>query len=164
MPSPLGHALGGAAVGLLVARPGSVPVWTAAALAITACLPDLDLFTSQHSGITHSIGFATLAGLVFYIATRDGRFAAAAALAYASHILFDWLGRDTWPPLGVMALWPFSTGFYMSPVSLLEPVSRRYWLPGFWSHTLKVALIELVVFGGSAALVWRLRVSRWRRA
>lgn len=162
MPSPLGHALGGAAIGLLVAPTGAKPMKTAVALGFAACVPDLDLLVGQHSGFTHSLGFAAIAGLTFLIGSRDWRLGLAALLAYASHVLFDWLGNDTWPPLGVMALWPVSSEFYISPVPVLEPVSRRYWLPGFWAHTFKVGLIELVVFGGGFALVWWGRVMRRR--
>lgn len=154
MPSPLGHALGGAAVGLLAGRPQPITWRIPAALALIACLPDLDLFTSQHSGMTHSIGFAVLAGLVVLVGSGSARFALAAAAAYGSHVLFDWLGLDTAPPLGVMALWPFSIDFYMSPWTPLPPVSRRYWLPGFWAHTMKVALVELMLFGGAFVLTW----------
>jgi hypothetical protein len=154
MPSPLGHALGGAAVGLMAGRllPTSwrVPV----ALGVIACLPDLDLIAGQHSGRTHSVGFAAIAGIVAYLGSRNGRFALAAAAAYGSHVLFDWLGLDTAPPLGVMALWPFDHSFYMSAWTPLPPVSRRYWLPGFWTHTIKVVIFELSVFGGAFALAW----------
>lgn len=162
MPSPLGHALGGAAVGLLVSRRTPRPFLSAASLALIACLPDLDLFTRQHSGITHSIGFAVLAGLVAAVAQTDRRFAVAAAAAYASHILFDWLGYDSAPPLGVMALWPFSSDYFIAPVTPLPPVSRRYWMPGFWMHTLEVALLELAVFGAFAALAWSRHRTRSR--
>ena len=154
MPSPLGHALGGAAVGLVAGRLQPIAWRIPAVLGLIACLPDLDLFTSQHSGMTHSIGFAVLAGLVALAGSGSCRFALAAAAAYGSHVLFDWLGLDTAPPLGVMALWPFSTDFYMSPWTPLPPVSRRYWLPGFWAHTMKVALVELMLFGGAFVLTW----------
>lgn len=162
MPSPLGHALGGAAIGLLASRRAPRPFLLAASFALIACLPDLDLFTRQHSGMTHSIGFAALAALIAGLAQRDKRFALAAAAAYASHILFDWLGEDTAPPLGVMALWPFSTEYFMAPFTPLPPVSRRYWMPGFWTHTVKVALFELTVFGVLAALAWTRHRTRSR--
>jgi inner membrane protein len=157
MPSPLGHALAGAAAGLLVAGHHPRPLLLAAACAVVACLPDLDLLSSRHSGATHSIGLVATAGLVFYAGNRNRRIALAAAAAYGSHVLFDWMGRDTSPPLGVMALWPFSSEFYISPFPVLEPVSRRYWLPGFWAHTARVAVLELLLFGSLAGFAW------WRR-
>lgn len=156
MPSPLGHALGGAAVGLVAGRLHPTSWRVPVALGVIACLPDLDLIAGQHSGMTHSVGFAALAGVVAYLGSRSGRFALAAAAAYGSHVLFDWLGLDTAPPLGVMALWPFDTSFYLSPWMPLPPVSRQYWLPGFWTHTMKVAFLEVVIFGGALAL------ARWQ--
>jgi membrane-bound metal-dependent hydrolase YbcI (DUF457 family) len=154
MPSPLGHALGGAAVGLLAGRPQPLTWRVPAVLGLIACLPDLDLLTSQHSGITHSVGFAALAGLVVLAGSGNQRFAVAAMTAYGSHVLFDWLGHDTAAPYGVMALWPFGTGFHIAPWTPLPPVSRQYWLPGFWTHTMKVALVELMLFGGGFVLAW----------
>lgn len=154
MPSPLGHALGGAAVGLLAGRPSPLTWRVAGALGFIACLPDLDLFTAQHSGMTHSVGLTAIAGIVAYVGSRSLNFAIAAAAAYGSHVLFDLLGEDTAPPLGVMALWPFDTNFYMSPWTPLPPVSRRYWLPGFWTHTMMVAIFEVVVFGGAFIVAW----------
>ena len=165
MPSPLGHALGGAAAGLMAGRFDPISWRVPVALGTIACLPDLDLIAGQHSGMTHSIGFVAIAGIVSYLGSRSGRFALAAAAAYGSHLLFDWLGLDTAPPLGIMALWPFDDSFYMSPWTPLPPVSRRYWLPGFWTHTMKVALIELILFGGilAAAVVMRRRSSQVSR-
>ena len=66
---------------------------------------------------THSIGAVRL---VAVWRRRSGRrrrvcdagsraaLVVAAALAYGSHLLLDWLGDDTTPPIGIMALWPFS--------------------------------------------------------
>ena len=82
---------------------------------------------------------------------------AACAATYGSHLLLDWIGRDTNPPLGIMALWPFSREYYMSPVSLLEPVSRRFQWEYFWSHNLRVVGFEVLLFGAMAmaAYLWR---------
>ena len=96
-----------------------------------------------------------IATLGLFAWTRQLRIALAGGAAYGSHLLFDFIGRDTSPPLGIMALWPFSRDYFMSPVSILEPVSRRYWLPGFWMHNVKVGLSELAIFGTFAALAWR---------
>ena len=46
-------------------------------------------------------------------------------------VLFDWLGSDDFPPLGVMALWPFSSDFLFANAYVFDAISRRYWLPGF---------------------------------
>ena len=39
-------------------------------------------------------------------------------------------GSDDFPPLGVMALWPFTDRFYFADAFVFEAISRRYWLPG----------------------------------
>jgi membrane-bound metal-dependent hydrolase YbcI (DUF457 family) len=167
MPTPLGHALAGIGTGLLASGrtgppppggrgPGWLerPAGLALLFAALACAPDLDLLVGNHNGPTHSVGAAVIVGLAVFAWTRRPRLALAAAAAYGSHVLLDWLNRDTSPPLGVMALWPFTREHFIAPWPVLPPVSRRYWLPGFWTHTLKVVLLELAVFGTFAAVVW----------
>ncbi|HYT76886.1 MAG TPA: metal-dependent hydrolase [Vicinamibacterales bacterium] len=181
MPSPIGHALGGIAAGW-----GAVPrrnVHAAIALATIAAAPDLDLLLGDHREWSHSVGAALIAGLVAVIWTsafaatplppplrlrRTGwrnrlRWAAAAALAWGSHVLLDWLGTDTRPPFGVMALWPFTRGYYESSVHLFPAVSRRYWLAEFWFYNLKALAVEVAILAPIVALVvlWS---RRWRES
>ncbi len=158
MPSPIGHALGGMAVGALVSgRPG----WRLAAVcAVAGTLPDLDfLLPLQHRGPTHSVGAAVLvfAGAAVLLALRarrdeSWRTAAAVALAYASHVLLDWLGADSSTPRGVLALWPVSDVFYVSGLDLFNAVDRRYWTPGFWTRNALALARELVILGPLAAI------------
>lgn len=159
MPSPVGHALGGALAGGVVA--GALGPWwrQAALLGLLGIAADLDFLLGLHSQYSHSVGAAVLVGLVVYVAS-GGRFrwALAASLAYASHILLDWLGDDTTPPIGVMALWPFSEGFYQSDLHWFMAVFRSYWLPGFVGHNLTALARELVLLGPPAALVWWWRI------
>ena len=74
----------------------------------------------------------------------------AVTLAWASHVLFDWLGSDTTPPLGVMALWPFSSEYYFSNAFFFEAISRRYWLDNFISHNLWAVTREILILGPRA--------------
>ncbi len=172
MPSPIGHALGGALFGGLAA-PGpaaaadrrgwlraGAPWWRPAlVLGVVGTLPDLDLLLGVHSRYTHSLGAALLAGLVgWWLSGRRLRWGLSFAAAYGSHVLFDWLGADTTPPIGVMALWPFSQGFYQSSLSLFPAITRRYWLAGFWAHNLRAVAWELLLLGPPAVVVWW-----WRR-
>jgi membrane-bound metal-dependent hydrolase YbcI (DUF457 family) len=159
MPSPLGHALGGVICALALGgdaasgRAGRVrralgsPVVAAAALA--AVLPDLDFLWGRHNMETHSLGAAMAAGLVVLAATRGRgwRLATVVAAAWASHVLFDWLGSDDTPPLGVMALWPITSEFYFAHAFVFEAISRRYWLTGFWPHNLWAVLSEAMLLG-----------------
>ncbi len=137
---------------------------------------DIDLLFHAHSTYTHSVGAAMLAGLVAFavaLARDDGgrgggarvRAAAVIALAcgaaYGSHVLLDWLGVDNSPPLGVTALWPFSSAWYYSGLDLFPAVDRRYWLPGFVMQDAKALAVELIVLVPFTAFVLWLRRKRY---
>jgi membrane-bound metal-dependent hydrolase YbcI (DUF457 family) len=178
MPSPVGHALGAIVVGW-----GVVPrrdIAGAAILAAVAVAPDLDLLLHTHRGESHSVGAALFAGLLAWVVTRfasaaaplppsprlrrtgrraAARWAAAISLAWGSHILLDWLSNDTRPPLGVMALWPFTHDYYKAGIEIFPPVSRRYWESRFWIYNLRAAVVEVVILAPLTALV----VRRFRR-
>ena len=96
-----------------------------------------------------------------YPTTEQG-LAALVTLAWSSHVLFDWLGSDDTPPLGVMALWPFTSNFYFAYAYVFEAISRRTWLPNFWSHNLWAVATELMMLGPLTlvAVWWRRRVHR----
>jgi len=84
--------------------------------------------------------------------------AALAAGAVLSHVLLDWLGTDTSAPIGIMALWPFRGGYFESSAHLFMAVSRRYWLPEFWTYNFIVLARELLILGIPAAAVeWTVR-------
>ena len=116
--------------------PGKVPAtfWREGALfAALAALPDVDLLFGMHSGPTHSLAAAGIVGLAVYLLARPsaglgrGRFAIACAAAYASHVLLDWLARDTTAPIGIMALWPFSSRALRVRPPYLRGHLRRYY-------------------------------------
>jgi len=151
--------LGGIAIGW-----GSVPrrdMATAAILAAVSIAPDLDLLAFSHRGESHSVGAAVIAGLLALAITRKPRWAVAVSLAWGSHILLDWLSNDTRPPIGVMALWPFTRDYYKAGIEIFPPVSRRYWESRFWVHNLWAGFVELVVLLPLTALV--VRAFRGRR-
>ena len=143
MPSPIGHALGGICAGWDTGARQNLR--DACILAAVAIAPDLDLFVGDHRSITHSIGAAAAAGLVALVATRRPRWAIAVALAWGSHILLDWLSNDTRPPIGVMALWPFTRDYYKAGIEIFPPVSRHYWESRFWIYNLKAVVMELLI-------------------
>lgn len=157
MPSPIGHVLGGIAVGALVAQRMDWRV--AAACGVAAALPDVDfLLPLQHRGPSHSLGAAVLvlaASCAGTTRTADPdrlRVIVAVTLAYASHVLLDWLGADSSSPRGVMALWPVSSAFYVSGLDLFNAVDRRYWMPGFWTRNTIALVRELVILGPLVAI------------
>ena len=126
-----------------------------------AVLPDIDFLWGRHNMETHSLGAAVMAGLAVFAWTRgrDVRLAVLVAAAWGSHVLFDWLGSDTTPPIGVMALWPFSADYYFAYAYWFEAISRRTHLPNFWSHNLWAVATELALLGPLTLLAaW------WRRA
>ncbi|HTI38627.1 MAG TPA: metal-dependent hydrolase [Vicinamibacterales bacterium] len=143
MPSPVGHALGAIAAGVPITGRSRRALWVLAAMGAAA---DLDLLVGAHRGISHSVGVALLAGLVTFALTRSPKWAAAGAAAWGSHVLLDWLGADSWPPLGIPALWPFNGAYYRSPIAIFPSVSRQYWLGGRFIYFNVVALaVELVL-------------------
>jgi membrane-bound metal-dependent hydrolase YbcI (DUF457 family) len=145
MPSPVGHALGGIAIGWHASPRQNLQ--TAAVLAVVAIAPDLDLVFGTHREISHSLGAALAAGIVALVATKSPRWALAIALAWASHVALDWLSNDTRPPIGVMALWPLTRAYYKAPIEIFPPVSRRYWEARFWIYNLRAVVMEVLVLG-----------------
>jgi len=131
---------------------------------------DLDLLVGAHSGPSHGIGAALIVGIVSWLVARprDAVLACAIAFAYASHTLLDWLGSDSSPPIGIMALWPFSHRYFESPWHVFRAISRRYWLPEFWTFNLLALGRELLILVPLAAIVLLMRrprsPSRERRA
>jgi hypothetical protein len=129
-----------------------------AVCAAVACLPDADFAWGRHAMESHSIGAAGLAGLATFAVTRRLDLAVACALAWFSHLFFDWLGSDDYPPLGVMALWPFTPAFYFAHAYIFEAISRQYHQPNFWEQNLWAVFREVVILTPpAAALAW------WRR-
>jgi hypothetical protein len=182
MPSPVGHALAGVAAAwlsggrlprgwhgtLFLPFPGAsrapfdVSARSAeiALFSVAAIAPDLDLLFGTHSTYTHSMGAVML---VFALAMAVGgvgqwRVALGVAAAWGSHILLDWLGNDTSPPIGVMALWPLSRDHYQSSLFVFDAISRRYWLPEqFVVGNLRALAKEMAILIPVAWLA-----SRWR--
>jgi membrane-bound metal-dependent hydrolase YbcI (DUF457 family) len=121
---------------------------------LAACAPDLDFLWGRHNRETHSIVVAVFVGVAVWLATRRPRLALGCALAWTSHVLFDWLGSDDQPPLGVMALWPFTSNFYFADAFVFEAISRRYAEPGFWQQNIWAVVKELLMLVPPTALLW----------
>jgi membrane-bound metal-dependent hydrolase YbcI (DUF457 family) len=149
MPSPIGHALGGAVVGLLMERRRTPRALPLGVFAVVGMLPDVDFLWGRHNMETHSLGAAVLAGLSVLVWTRgkNRRLALAVTLAWSTHILFDWLGSDDTSPLGVMAFWPLTSQFYFANAFVFEAISRRYWLSNFIPHNAWAVAKEILILG-----------------
>jgi membrane-bound metal-dependent hydrolase YbcI (DUF457 family) len=138
MPSPVGHLLAGLTVDTLTARQDpDLARWKRAGVVAAAALaPDLDLVLNvltgrnYHQAQSHSLGLAVVAALLAWTLGRwlrvsaPDRLALAVGLAWLSHVGLDYLSGDTTPPIGLMALWPVSEGWYKSAWPVFLPISR----------------------------------------
>jgi inner membrane protein len=173
MPSPLGHALAGLAVHALVARRRE-DLWSAPRLALTvaaAVAPDLDLLgrfvdgRNHHQMQTHSVGFAVIAGLAALLVARlagwprASALGGAAGLAWLSHVVLDYLGEDTHPPIGLMALWPFTSAYFHCPRSVFLDIGRTLeWRTV--AHDALAALVEVALLAPPCFVAWLWRLRR----
>lgn len=168
MPSPIAHGIAGVTAGWLIDPPSRQRTWRIGAYAAAGMAADLDLLVGAHSGPSHGLGAALIVGVASWLIVRrtetrrSGIAACAIALAYASHTLLDWLGTDSSAPIGIMALWPFSHDSYESPWHVFMAISRRYWLPEFWTFNLLALGRELVILVPLALMVILLRSDRPR--
>ncbi len=165
MPSPLGHGLAALAVGWAAAGVRLEPrarVRQVAILVAIGLAPDLDLLVGRHSMESHSIGAAVLvAGLAAWqrwpVASSRLAIGIAVALAWLSHPILDSLGSDTSAPFGGMAFWPFSGTHVRTGWDVFGPISRRYWLDGFWAINLTSIAREVVILAPIVVMAWFFR-------
>jgi len=165
MPSPIGHGLAGIAAGWAIARPAAEKrtlLIQTTAFALLAMAADLDLLVNRHSAQTHSIGAAAIMATVAAIwrwplADRRWKIWIAAFAAYATHPLLDSLAPDTLPPIGVMAFWPLSSSYFNTGLAIFAPISRRYWLVGFFKKNGLAVAREILILAPIVWLVWRTR-------
>jgi membrane-bound metal-dependent hydrolase YbcI (DUF457 family) len=175
MPSPVGHALGGFAIGWLAARSSRLerPLLTGLVFAGLGVVPDFDIVVEgTHRLYTHSIAAVGVVALLAAISLRAtgtrvaeassrAALVVAATAAYGSHLLLDWLGDDRSVPFGIRALWPFTDAYFQSSLRWFPPVERRYWLPGFWTANLRAIGWELLVLAPLVACaIWMRARSR----
>jgi membrane-bound metal-dependent hydrolase YbcI (DUF457 family) len=170
MPSPLGHGLAGLTVHVLLSRDRTeLRDWRRASVTVGAALaPDVDLMfrfvdgRNHHGCEMHSVGavfLAALTGLLVFRLLgwqRQPALAFAVALAWASHIVLDLLNLDTNPPIGIQALWPFSAGYFKSPVLIFLDVGRTL----KWTtvrHNAAAGAWECAVLVPLLLVAWRLR-------
>ena len=174
MPSPIGHILGGAAVYLAAARKQDHSRAILGVVLLGSVLPDFDLLpgyffaklSTYHHGISHSLAFAVLFGVVvfFCLQSRRSDIAKRAAvlggLSYASHITLDFLGTNE-GTRGVPIFWPFSGELFGLNLGLFGYF--YYADSGIWSvvrwDNVAALLRELLVIGSPVLLLlW------WKRS
>ena len=168
MPSPVGHFLFGLAAHVATA-PGADIGWRARTAVTVACAlaPDLDFLAHPfgvrwHQRHTHSIGAAVIAGVVVAaMAAARGSprwrgLGLAAFLGWISHVGLDFLNVDTHPPIGIMALWPLSGGFFKFPWPIFMDIGRTLDWNMVRHNTLAVGW-EALSLGALLVLCWRWR-------
>ena len=117
---------------------------------------------NHHQAETHSIGAAALCGIVVWMFARLRRRARPSALglaataAWLTHVLLDYVGSDTHPPIGIMALWPFAPGYYKSPWILFLDIGRTLEWATVRHNAVAVAW-EIVLLAPLLLASWRLR-------
>ncbi len=173
MPSPIGHGLAGLTVHVLASRNRQelLDPWRAAIILGAALAPDIDLAfrfidgRNHHNNETHSIGFALIAAvaaaLIFRLRawTRPLALGLAVGGAWLSHVLLDYLNRDTNPPIGIMALWPFSSAYYKVPWPIFLDIGRTLEWTTVWKNGLAAAW-EAAVLTPVLLVAWRFRSRR----
>ena len=179
MPSPVGHAIAGAAITWLAnPRPTdatapndslkSLKTMTGAA-AVLAAAPDLDLLLPwTHRTASHSVTAVAVVGLTTMIAIRVTgqvtrwsalRIVVVCTLAYASHLLLDWMAVDDTPPRGIQMLWPFSRAWFISNWDLFRGTARLgVFTAAAMRQNILAVVQETLMLGPIAWIVWSVRV------
>jgi hypothetical protein len=168
MPSPLAHGLAGLTVHVLACRDARElrDPWRIGVTVGAALVPDADLLfglvdgRNHHNNEFHSVGFALLAAaaaaLVFRLLAwrRPLALALAVGLGWGSHLLLDYLNLDTHPPIGLLALWPFSDAYFKSPIPVFLDIGRTLTWTAVRSNAVAGAW-ELVVLLPLLLASWR---------
>ena len=188
MPSPIGHALGGVAAawfaeriptstitGPITPASGRPPERISTALtlicAVLAAAPDLDLlWPGMHRTVTHSVGAVVLVTIISAVVTgwvtrrsnwlnwNIWRIAGICGLAYASHLLLDWLGTDPNPPFGIQALWPFSHQWFIAGWTIFPMTERRSFFSwAAFATNVNAVAVEVGILGPVVLVLSRLR-------
>jgi len=175
MPSPIGHALAGATIALAAGSfQRTRPVNRADAILVIVCAglavaPDLDfVYPPSHRTMSHSVSAVVAVGIVagfvarWVDSARVYRTAGVCLLAYASHLLLDWLGQDPKSPAGIQLLWPFSKAWFISPWGVFSATEiRGFFRPSTMLANASTILRELVLLGPVTTAAWL--VSRQRQ-
>ena len=142
---------------------------------VTAALaPDLDLLLrfvdgrNHHQAQSHSLGLAVIAAAVAAILAlwrrwpQPGRLGLLAGEGWASHLLLDYLGKDTHPPIGIMAFWPATAAYFKFPWPVFSDIGRTL----AWEtirHNVAAVAWETLLLSPLLVLCWRHRLREVER-
>jgi inner membrane protein len=171
VPSPAAHFLAGLTAHIATAPREQIALRRRTAITVAAAMaPDVDflfkaLGLATHQGASHSVGAALIAGAAVGVVALVARWpgagglALAATIGWSSHILLDLLNVDTHPPVGLMALWPFSKDYFKSPWPVFLDIGRTL----SWRtvrHDILAIAWEMATLGALLLVAWRARGRR----
>jgi membrane-bound metal-dependent hydrolase YbcI (DUF457 family) len=172
VPSPLAHALVGFATHVATAPASEIANRRRALVTVGAAMaPDLDFGwklldgVNHHQAQGHSIGVGVMVALlVTGVAAAAGAprplgLGLAALLGWSSHLLLDTLNIDNTPPIGLMALWPFTTAHFKSPWPVFLDIGRTLNWRTVRHDAIAIAW-ELAVLCPVLVAAWRIRNRR----
>ena len=167
MPSPVGHSLIGLAVasawllprarGMELARAAWRERRALVAAVALANLPDVDYLPGllvgdlnrYHHLHTHTLGWVALASLAAWwiwrrcSAVPPRRLLVLASVLGLSHLGADLFSADGRPPYGIMALWPFSDAYLISPHTLFWRLRKETVPDMFQWHNVQAVFVEI---------------------
>jgi len=169
LPTPLAHALAGLIVHVATAPSDELASRRLAVVTVGAAVaPDLDFAwklidgVNHHQAQGHSIGVGlglavavTLAAAAVQV-PRPWGLGLAALGGWSSHLLLDLLNVDTSPPMGLMALWPFTDRYFKSPWPVFLDIGRTL----NWRtvrHVTVATAWELAILCPLLVTAWRAR-------
>ena len=174
MPSPIGHSLAGYVIYAGTNDSHTIRWKTLFLYILVANLPDFDFVpgfllgtpNSFHRGVSHSLGFAFLFGIVLglFVArnTTNQKFFKSILIfsgLYFSHIFLDFFSVDTSIPIGEKVFWPISNEYFSAPFQFFFDIKRRvssnyeFIATLFSFHNFLAILIEIAVLIPVLALV-----------
>jgi len=172
VPSPLAHALAGFTTHILTAPADELGSRRRTLVTVGAALaPDLDFTWKLVDGVNHhqaqghsvgvGLGVAVAVAAVASLAgvPRAAGLGLAALLGWCSHIVLDLLNVDTSPPIGLMALWPLTDGYYKSPVAVFLDIGRTLNWRTVRHDAIAIAW-ELALLCPVLVAAWRMRTRR----
>lgn len=167
MPSPVAHSLIGLAVGAawLAPRASSArslcSVLWKKRLPLSGCVllanvPDIDYlpgilagdFNRFHHYFTHTPGWCLLVAAGVWCGLRALRGERLLTLVWLlallfSHLAADYVTEDRRAPFGIMALWPVSDSFHLSPVQVFLHLKKDRYADFLQWHNVRAGLLEV---------------------
>ena len=133
---------------------------------LMANLPDIDYvpgvlmgeINAFHHWYTHTLGWiaavAVASWMLWWKTSRVGwPVCVVLFAALASHLVSDLFAADHSFPYGIMALWPFTDRFYISPTSIFWSLRKATWGDVFQWYNVRAALFEVAVMAPVIAAV-----------